>query len=157
MFTREHLIIGAAGFVLGGVVATASIMVVLSTQKPESAVVTPLPPASTAQPTTTAAPTDTSTASATTPPSTSAPSTTTAPQPGANQEPGASINTRPPAAIPAALLAEETDRQREEARQMAQRKKSLESQVADSDEIIRLKEQQIRDMEARLKAQSMQP
>ena len=49
MFTREHLIIGAAGFVLGGVVATASIMVVLSTQKPESAVVTPLPPASTAQ------------------------------------------------------------------------------------------------------------
>ena len=40
---------------------------------------------------------------------------------------------------------------------MAQRKKSLESQVADSDEIIRLKEQQIRDMEARLKAQGMQP
>ena len=50
MFSRDHLIIGAVGFVLGGVVATASITAVLLTQAheektcpPVTAIIAPAP------------------------------------------------------------------------------------------------------------------
>lgn len=159
MFTREHLIIGAAGFVLGGIVATASITVVLSTQKQEPAVA--------AAP---AAPVIAAPDPASTPPAAAAPATPVPPTPAApvsGNKPGISANSpdkpaaeasrRPiakqdPAPIPAPLAAEEADRQKEEARQIAARKQALESQVSDSAEIIRLKAQQIREMEERLKS-----
>jgi len=35
MFSRDHLVIGALGFVLGGVVTTASISTILLTQQKE--------------------------------------------------------------------------------------------------------------------------
>lgn len=144
MFTREHLIIGAGGFVLGGAVATASILAVLSLNRPEPATEAPAPSAAVTAPETPAAP---------------APSPVAAPavsaQPAANPAP-AQQNQAPKAgktpALPPTLAAEEADRQAEDAKVLAQRKKLLESQVADSDEIIRLKEQQIRELEAKLNA-----
>ncbi|MDO8331491.1 MAG: hypothetical protein Q7T36_13585 [Fluviicoccus sp.] len=162
MFTREHLIIGAAGFVLGGIVATASITVVLSTQKQEPAVA--------AAPVTPAAPVIAAPDPASTPPAAAAPATPVPPTPAAPvsgnkpgisatspDKPAAEASRRPiakqdPAPIPAPLAAEEADRQSEEARQIAARKQALESQVSDSAEIIRLKAQQIREMEERLKS-----
>ena len=49
------------------------------------------------------------------------------------------------------LEAEEADRLTEEQKQLLKRKQNLDSQVNDSAEIIRLKEQQIKEMEAKLK------
>ena len=49
------------------------------------------------------------------------------------------------------LEAEEADRLTEEQKQLLARKNNLHSQVNDSAEIIRLKEQQIKEMEAKLK------
>ena len=161
MFTREHLIIGAAGFVLGGIVATASITVVLSTQKQEPAVAAPpvtavapvaaapaTPPASSSPIEPVAAP-----APETPAPATAAPVTHTPPPVAAAPKPAKPVPVKPAAApvTPAPLAAEETDRQAEDAKQLAARKKALDSQVSDSEEIIRLKAQQIRDMEERLK------
>jgi len=165
MFTREHLIIGAAGFVLGGIVATASITVVLSTQKQEPAAAAA--PVTVAAPVTAAAPVVAAPDPAPAPPAAAAPVPPAPAAPVSGNKPGISANTptnpaaeaprRPvakqaPAPVPAPLAAEEADRQSEEARQIAARKQALESQVSDSAEIIRLKAQQIREMEERLKS-----
>lgn len=140
MFTREHLIVGAVGFVLGGAVATASITVVLSLTKPEPATTPPVAPAPVTAPPAAAAVAE------------AAPAAAQPATPPAAVQAAAPVKAAPVPAAPPALVKEESDRQAEDARQLAQRKKSLESQLSDSEEIIRLKEQQIRDMEARLKA-----
>ena len=136
MFNRDHLIIGAVGFVLGGVVATTSITAVLMTQTHEEKVCPPI--------TAIVAPTPTT----------------------MNQgQPTIPTESPAPAAIKAApevvkpvptkklssLEAEEADRLTEEQKQLLKRKQNLDSQVNDSAEIIRLKEQQIKEMEAKLK------
>lgn len=160
MFTREHLIIGAAGFVLGGIVATASITVVLSTQKQGAVSAPPVTvpaPVAAAPATLPASSTPIEPMAAPTPetpaPAAAAPVTRTPPPVAAAPKPAKPAPVKPAAApvTPAPLAAEETDRQAEDAKQLAARKKALDSQVSDSEEIIRLKAQQIRDMEERLK------
>ncbi len=130
MFSRDHLIIGALGFVLGGVVATASITAVLLTQQKEEKVCPPI-------------------------------SAIIAPQPSTHLAVGEETSTpKPIESVPAPIIdsqkikgvtGEEADRLSEDQQQLLQRKQLLESQLKDSNEILRLKEQQIKDMEAKLK------
>ena len=142
MFSRDHLIIGAVGFVLGGVVATTSITAVLMTQTHEEKVCPPI--------TAIVAPTPTTMnqGQPTTPTETPAPAPAPAP---------AAIKAAPEVVKPvptkklSSLEAEEADRLTEEQKQLLKRKQNLDSQVNDSAEIIRLKEQQIKEMEAKLK------
>nr|HNH45336.1 hypothetical protein [Agitococcus sp.] len=49
------------------------------------------------------------------------------------------------------LAGEEAERVSEDQKQLVERKKNLESQLKDSNEIVRLKEQQIKELEAKLK------
>lgn len=136
MFNRDHLIIGAVGFVLGGVVATTSITAVLMTQTHEEKVCPPI--------TAIIAPT---------------PTTMNQGQPTIPTEAPAlaPIKVAPEVVKPvptkklSSLEAEEADRLTEEQKQLLKRKQNLDSQVNDSAEIIRLKEQQIKEMEAKLK------
>jgi len=65
-------------------------------------------------------------------------------------------NTTKPATAPvekklSSFDAEEKDRLSEEQKQLLERKKNLASQLQDSDEIIKLKEQQIKELEEKLK------
>ncbi|MBH1971606.1 hypothetical protein FK216_08985 [Moraxellaceae bacterium AER2_44_116] len=150
MFSRDHLIIGAVGFVLGGVVATASITAVLMTQSheektcpPVTAIIAPAPQTMNQGQATTPPP----------PPPVSEPTPT--PVAVATPEP---VKSAPPTALKPvptkklnSLEAEEADRLTEEQKQLLARKNNLHSQVNDSAEIIRLKEQQIKEMEAKLK------
>ena len=143
MFSRDHLIIGAVGFVLGGVVATASITAVLLTQAheektcpPVTAIIAPAPQTMNQGQATTPPPPPTPVAAATPEPVKSAPPTALKPVPTKK------LNS---------LEAEEADRLTEEQKQLLARKNNLHSQVNDSAEIIRLKEQQIKEMEAKLK------
>ena len=150
MFSRDHLIIGAVGFVLGGVVATASITAVLLTQSheektcpPVTAIIAPAPQMM-------------NQGQATTPPPPS-PVSEPAPTPVAVATPEP-VKSAPPTALKPvptkklnSLEAEEADRLTEEQKQLLARKNNLHSQVNDSAEIIRLKEQQIIEMEAKLK------
>lgn len=150
MFSRDHLIIGAVGFVLGGVVATASITAVLMTQSheektcpPVTAIIAPAPQTMNLGQATTPPP----------PPPVSEPAPT--PVAVATPEP---VKSAPPTALKPvptkklnSLEAEEADRLTEEQKQLLARKNNLHSQVKDSAEIIRLKEQQIKEMEAKLK------
>jgi hypothetical protein len=138
MFNRDHLIIGAVGFVLGGVVATTSITAVLMTQTHEEKVCPPI--------TAIVAPTPTTMnqGQPTTP--TEAP----APAPAAIKAAPEVVKPVPTKKL-SSLEAEEADRLTEEQKQLLKRKQNLDSQVNDSAEIIRLKEQQIKEMEAKLK------
>lgn len=130
MFSRDHLIIGALGFVLGGVVATASITAVLLTQQKEEKVCPPI-------------------------------SAIIAPQASTHLAVGEETSpAKPVENVPAPIIdsqkikgvtGEEADRLSEDQQQLLQRKQLLESQLKDSNEILRLKEQQIKDMEAKLK------
>lgn len=130
VFNRDHLIIGALGFVLGSVVTTASVTAVLLTQQKEEKVCPPI-------------------------------SAIIAPQPSTHLAVGEETSTpKPVENIPAPIIdsqkikglaGEEADRLTEEQKQLLQRKQLLESQLKDSNEILRLKEQQIKDMEAKLK------
>ena len=140
MFNRDHLIIGAVGFVLGGVVATASITAVLMTQTHEEKVCPPI--------TAIVAPTPTTMnqGQPTTPTETPAP----APAPAAIKAAPEVVKPVPTKKL-SSLEAEEADRLTEEQKQLLKRKQNLDSQVNDSAEIIRLKEQQIKEMEAKLK------
>ncbi|MDO8416631.1 MAG: hypothetical protein Q7S87_10525 [Agitococcus sp.] len=136
MFNRDHLIIGAVGFVLGGVVATASITAVLMTQTHEEKVCPPI--------TAIVAPTPTTMnqGQPTTPTETPAPEAIKAAPEAVKPVPTKKLSS---------LEAEEADRLTEEQKQLLKRKQNLHSQVNDSAEIIRLKEQQIKEMEAKLK------
>ncbi|MDO9178018.1 MAG: hypothetical protein Q7U16_06785 [Agitococcus sp.] len=140
MFNRDHLIIGAVGFVLGGVVATTSITAVLMTQTHEEKVCPPI--------TAIVAPTPTTMnqGQPTTPTETPAP----APAPAAIKAAPEVVKPVPTKKL-SSLEAEEADRLTEEQKQLLKRKQNLDSQVNDSAEIIRLKEQQIKEMEAKLK------
>ena len=140
MFNRDHLIIGAVGFVLGGVVATTSITAVLMTQTHEEKVCPPI--------TAIVAPTPTTMnqGQPTTPTETPAP----APAPAAIKAAPEVVKPVPTKKL-SSLEAEEADRLTEEQKQLLKRKQHLDSQVNDSAEIIRLKEQQIKEMEAKLK------
>lgn len=146
MFNRDHLIIGAVGFVLGGVVATASITAVLMTQTHDDKVCPPIPaiiappPAVSSSTPAEAPPAETGSASGVMPAAQIAPTPVAAP-------------VAKPAAKLSSLEAEEKDRLTEEQKQLLERKKNLTSQLNDSNEIIRLKEQQIKEMEAQLKQQ----
>ncbi|PTQ90700.1 hypothetical protein [Agitococcus lubricus] len=126
MLNREHLIIGALGFVLGGIVATASISTVLMTQSQPAVVCPP----------------------------TTQPTQTTESSKPETQTPTATTDISTPTVAPQqvkGLAGEELDRLSEDQQQLAERKKSLDSQLQDSNEIIRLKEQQIKELEAQLK------
>ena len=168
MFTRDHLLIGAGAFILGAVVATGSIMAVLSLQSGhhEAAVVAPtaaLPAPQAAATVTPAAP-----ASQTPPPQTVAvppasPKPLAAPAPThvAVAKPVESpakppVNPHPahakPSPKPQGLAGEEADRVAIDSEQLEKKKKNLQSQLADSEELIKLKEQQIKALEARLNA-----
>ena len=168
MFTRDHLLIGAGAFILGAVVATGSIMAVLSLQSGhhEAAVVAPtaaLPAPQAAATVTPAAP-----ASQTPPPQTVAvppasPKPLAAPAPThvAVAKPVESpakppVNPLPahakPSPKPQGLAGEEADRVAIDSEQLEKKKKNLQSQLADSEELIKLKEQQIKALEARLNA-----
>ncbi len=140
MFNRDHLIIGAVGFVLGGVVATTSITAVLMTQTHEEKVCPPI--------TAIVAPTPTTMnqGQPTTPTEAPAP----APAPAAIKAAPEVVKPVPTKKL-SSLEAEEADRLTEEQKQLLKRKQNLDSQVNDSAEIIRLKEQQIKEMEAKLK------
>ena len=140
MFNRDHLIIGAVGFVLAGVVATTSITAVLMTQTHEEKVCPPI--------TAIVAPTPTTMnqGQPTTPTETPAP----APAPAAIKAAPEVVKPVPTKKL-SSLEAEEADRLTEEQKQLLKRKQNLDSQVNDSAEIIRLKEQQIKEMEAKLK------
>ncbi len=147
MLNRDYLIVGALGFVLGGVVATASITTILMTQSHEEKTCPPIPAVIAPAPTVSS---ETPTPAAT--PATVAPPVAPAPAP-------APVVAKTPAPVKVAkaekkmssLDAEEKDRLTEEQKQLLERKKSLDSQLNDSNEIIRLKEQQIKELEEKLK------
>ncbi|MEN9430000.1 MAG: hypothetical protein RJA86_859, partial [Pseudomonadota bacterium] len=110
MFSRDHLIIGAVGFVLGGVVATASITAVLLTQAheektcpPVTAIIAPAPQTMNLGQATTPPPPPTPVAAATPEPVKSAPPTALKPVPTKK------LNS---------LEAEEADRLTEEQKQL---------------------------------------
>ena len=140
MFNRDHLIIGAVGFVLGGVVATTSITAVLMTQTHEEKVCPPI--------TAIVAPTPTTMnqGQPTTPTEAPAP----APAPAAIKAAPEVVKPVPTKKL-SSLEAEEADRLTEEQKQLLKRKQNLDSQVNDSAEIIRLKEQQKKEKKAKLK------
>lgn len=128
VFNRDHLIIGALGFVLGSVVTTASVTAILLTQQKEEKVCPSI-------------------------------STIIAPQASTHLAVGEE-KTAPATPTPTPIIdsqkikglaGEEADRLTEEQAQLLQRKQLLESQLKDSNEILRLKEQQIKDTEAKLK------
>lgn len=151
-FNRDHLIIGALGFVLGSVVTTASITAVLMTQKKEEKVCPPVTAIVAPSASVEAAPATTEKTATTPPPvamPTPAPITpTVAPTPK-------TTTTPPPPPVNTAkikgLAGEEAERVSEDQKQLVERKKNLESQLKDSNEIVRLKEQQIKELEAKLK------
>lgn len=170
MFTRDHLLIGAGAFILGAVVATGSIMAVLSLQSGhhEAAVVAPpvvLPaPQAAATITPPAAP-----ASPTPPPQTAVTPPPASPKPVAASAPAHVAVAKPveppakppvnphPAHVkhapkPQGLAGEEADRVALDSEQLEKKKKNLQSQLADGEELIKLKEQQIKALEARLNA-----
>lgn len=155
-FNRDHLIIGALGFILGSVVTTASITAVLMTQSKEDKVCPPvvetMPKVSTPETVTpilpepnlaTVAPVPTvpTAAPAATAKAVTKPVPVTAPPP--------KINT----ANIKGIAGEQAEQLSEEQKQLLAHKQNLQSQLQDSEEIIRLKEQQIKEMEAKLKAQ----
>ena len=153
MFSRDHLVIGALGFVLGGVVTTASISTILLTQQKEEKSCPPatVAPQAITQPEVTAPPVNEipPTPQTTTPP----------PAPVALAEPvkpvAAPVKKAPPPQIDTSkikgIAGEEADKRLEDQKQLLARKQNLQSQLQDSEEIIRLKEQQIKEMEAKLK------
>lgn len=148
MFSRDHLVIGALGFVLGGVVTTASISTILLTQQKEDKV---CPPAMVAP-------------QAVTPPEVTAPVNEALPEPQITTPPPiAQAEPVKPVAAPVkkatpppdtskikGIAGEEADKRLEDQKQLLARKQNLQSQLQDSEEIIRLKEQQIKEMEAKL-------
>lgn len=141
MFSRDHLVIGALGFVLGGVVTTVSITTILLTQQKEEK---SCPPVVVAPQTVTQ-------------PEVAAPITEVLPTPVVPPEvvtPAPMPKTTPPPKIDTSkikgIVGEEADKLSEDQKQLLARKQNLQSQLQDSDEIIRLKEQQIKDMEAKL-------
>ena len=146
-FNRDHLIIGALGFVLGGVVTTASITAILMTQQKEEKVCPPVTAIVAPSASVEAAPATTETTAPTPSPEPIAkavakPAPVTAPPPP-------KINTTNIKGI----AGEQAEQLSEEQKQLLARKQNLQSQLQDSEEIIRLKEQQIKEMEAKLKAQ----
>ena len=155
MFSRDHLVIGALGFVLGGVVTTASISTILLTQQKEEKSCPPVmvTPQEITQPEVTAPVNEI-------PPT---PQTTTAPPaPVAQAEPVKPVatpvkKTAPPPQIDTSkikgIAGEEADKRLEDQKQLLARKQNLQSQLQDSEEITRLKEQQIKEMEEKLKEQ----
>ena len=99
-----------------------------------------------------AAPATTETTATTPPPvamPTPAPVTTTVAPQTTTPPPPPPVNT----AKIKGLAGEEAERVSEDQKQLVERKKNLESQLKDSNEIMRLKEQQIKELEAKLKAQ----
>lgn len=150
-FNRDHLIIGALGFVLGSVVTTASITAVLMTQSKEEKVCPPVTAIVAPSASVEAAPATTET-TATTPPPVAMPTPasitpTVAPTPKTTTPPPPPVNT----AKIKGLAGEEAERVVENQKNLEYRKKNLESQLKDSNEIVRLKEQQIKELEAKLK------
>lgn len=150
-FNRDHLIIGALGFVLGSVVTTASITAVLMTQSKEEKVCPPVTAIVAPSASVEAAPATTET-TATTPtpvamPTPASITPTVAPTPKTTTPPPPPVNT----AKIKGLAGEEAERVSEDQKQLVERKKNLESQLKDSNEIVRLKEQQIKELEAKLK------
>lgn len=154
MFSRDHLVIGALGFVLGGVVTTASISTILLTQQKEEKSCPPVmvTPQEITQPEVTAPVNEI-------PPTLQ---TTTAPPaaPVAQAEPVKPVaapikKIAPPPQIDTSkikgIAGEEADKRIEDQKQLLARKQNLQSQLQDSEEIIRLKEQQIKEMEEKLK------
>lgn len=130
VFNRDHLIIGALGFVLGSVVTTASVTAVLLTQQKEEKVCPPIS-------------------------AIIAPQASTHLAVGEENTTPTTIEPTPAPVIDSqkikGLVGEEAERLTEEQQQLLQRKQLLESQLKDSNEILRLKEQQIKEMEAKLK------
>lgn len=150
-FNRDHLIIGALGFVLGSVVTTASITAVLMTQSKEEKVCPPVTAIVAPSASVEATPATTET-TATTPtpvamPTPASITPTVAPTPKTTTPPPPPVNT----AKIKGLAGEEAERVSEDQKQLVERKKNLESQLKDSNEIVRLKEQQIKELEAKLK------
>lgn len=150
MFSRDHLVIGALGFVLGGVVTTASISTILLTQQKEEKICPPV----TVEPQTISQPDVIAPVNQTTP------TTQTTTTPVTQAEPVKPIaapikKATPPPQLDTSkikgIAGEEADKRLEDQKQLLTRKQNLQSQLQDSDEIIRLKEQQIKDMEAKLK------
>ena len=146
MFSRDHLVIGALGFVLGGVVTTASISTILLTQQKEEKICPPV----------TVAP-QAITHSDITEPVNGTPPAPTIPPSAAPVEPKPIKAVAAPKTIPPVdtskikgIAGEEADKSLEDQKQLLARKQNLQSQLQDSDEIIRLKEQQIKEMEAKL-------
>lgn len=154
MFSRDHLVIGALGFVLGGVVTTASISTILLTQQKEEKVCPPVAvtPQTITQPEADAPITEALPTTIVTPPPAPPVAKVEAPKPVAAPMP----KTTPPPKIDTSkikgIAGEEADKLSEDQKQLVTRKQNLQSQLQDSDEIIRLKEQQIKEMEAKLKA-----
>lgn len=149
-FNRDHLIIGALGFVLGGVVTTASITAVLMTQQKEEKVCPPVTAIVAPSASVEATPATTETMATTPPPvamPTPAPITSTVSPQTTTPPPPPPVNT----AKIKGLAGEEAERVSEDQKQLIERKKNLESQLKDSNEIMRLKEQQIKELEAKLK------
>ncbi|MCP5174830.1 MAG: hypothetical protein H6996_06985 [Moraxellaceae bacterium] len=157
-FNRNHLIVGALGFVLGSVVTTASITAVLMTQSKEKKV---CPPVVETMPQSTTPDTVTPIAPEPEPnptPVTPSPAPTPSPEPIAKAiAKPAPVTAPPPPKINTAnikgIAGEQAEQLSEEQKQLLARKQNLQSQLQDSEEIIRLKEQQIKEMEAKLKAQ----
>ena len=157
-FNRNHLIVGALGFVLGSVVTTASITAVLMTQSKEEKV---CPPVVETMPQSTTPDTVTPIAPEPEPnptPVTPSPAPTPSPEPIAKAiAKPAPVTAPPPPKINTAnikgIAGEQAEQLSEEQKQLLARKQNLQSQLQDSEEIIRLKEQQIKEMEAKLKAQ----
>lgn len=135
-FSRDHLIVGAVGFVLGGIVSTASITAILMTQHKEEKVCPPISAIIAPEATLEATPPPLEAAAAATTPTVAAP----------QSPPLNTTNIK-------GLVGEEADKVAEDQKQLIERKKNLESQLSDSNEIMRLKEQQIKDLEAKLKEQ----
>lgn len=157
-FNRNHLIVGALGFVLGSVVTTASITAVLMTQSKEKKV---CPPVVETMPQSTTPDTVTPIAPEPEPnptPVTPSPAPTPSPEPIAKAiAKPAPVTAPPPPKINTTnikgIAGEQAEQLSEEQKQLLARKQNLQSQLQDSEEIIRLKEQQIKEMEAKLKAQ----
>ncbi|HNL80632.1 MAG TPA: hypothetical protein PKL69_09895, partial [Agitococcus sp.] len=134
-FNRDHLIIGALGFVLGSVVTTASITAVLMTQSKEEKVCPPVTAIVAPSASVEAAPATTE-KTATTPPPVAMPTPasitpTVAPTPKTTTPPPPPVNT----AKIKGLAGEEAERVVENQKNLEDRKKNLESQLKDSNEI----------------------
>jgi hypothetical protein len=145
MFSRDHLVIGALGFVLGGVVTTASISTILLTQQKEEKICPPVTvaPQAITQPDITE-PLEP-------PPAPIVPPSAAPVEPKPIKGVAAPKTTSPvDTSKIKGIAGEEADKSLEDQKQLLARKQNLQSQLQDSEEIIRLKEQQIKEMEAKL-------